>query len=342
MKLYKLLSILCISFCSLTLISCNNNSNNESSYEEELDYTRGLLFELTLQGNSYAVSAGAALDKDVIIPERYNGLPVSNIKMSGFQSYTILESIYIPNSIKVIEEYAFRSCSNLKEINIPDSVSKISSGAFYGCTSLEELSISKNVTYIGESITEGCVNLKSIVVDEENENYNSSNSCNAIIETNSNSLIAGCYTSIINNDVVTIKQGAFAGCKKLSFINIPSSVTSIEYCAFAGCESLVSLIIPSCVTNIESWAFYNCANLKEVTIENGLTKLDEAIFKDCKKLESIVIPTSITYIDNSSFSNCISLKNIYYTGSKENWETLISFVNSPEIINAKVTYNYAN
>lgn len=98
----------------------------------------------------------------------------------------------------------------------------------------------------------------SIIVESGNPYYDSRDNCNAIIETASNSLIAGCQTTIIPNTVTCIDEYAFCGCAGLTNISIPSSIIYIGYGAFEGCYDLTdvySFITDlSCVT-VEANAF---------------------------------------------------------------------------------------
>ena len=50
----------------------------------------------------------------------------------------------------------------------------------------------------------------------------------------------------------------YSGCKSLTSINIPNSVTNIEDSAFSGCDSLTNINIPNSVTNIGDYAFSDC------------------------------------------------------------------------------------
>jgi hypothetical protein len=129
---------------------------------------------------------------------------------------------------------------------------------------------------IGHSAFSRCSGLTSIVVAENNAIYDSRNNCNAIIETNTNTLIAGCSTTIIPENVTKIGTDAFDGCSGLSSIAIPKSVEEIECCAFSDCSGLTSITIPKSVTEMGSSAFEGCTNLKEVYCYNFSQEWNDA------------------------------------------------------------------
>ena len=124
------------------------------------------------------------------------------------------EWFYIHTEKDVISRYMFLGCNALKEIILPKSITKI------------EVSQYDHVLDI---------NLKQIIIAEGNAKYDSRDNCNAIIEKETNKLIIGGYSSTIPNNVVSIGDGAFSGCKSLTSITIPNSVTSIGRSAFSGC-----------------------------------------------------------------------------------------------------------
>ena len=109
---------------------------------------------------------------------------------------------------------------------------------------VEELIIPDSVTQIGANAFSGCSSLQSIVVSEGNTIYDSRNNCNAIIETESNILVAGCSQTVIPDSVTQIGKEAFCRCSSLQSIVIPDSVTRIEGRAFYHCSSLQSIVIP--------------------------------------------------------------------------------------------------
>ena len=160
---------------------------------------------------------------------------VTAIRDYAFVGCTGLTSIDIPNSVTTVGNYAFYGCKSLTSIDIPNSVTTIGIRAFYECSALTSISIPNGVTSIEAQAFIGCSGLESITVGNGNANYDSRENCNAVIETETNTLIAGCKNTVIPNSVTMIGYGAFFGCSGLTSIDIPNSVTTIGIHAFYKC-----------------------------------------------------------------------------------------------------------
>ncbi|MBQ8257729.1 MAG: leucine-rich repeat domain-containing protein, partial [Bacteroidaceae bacterium] len=243
--------------------------------------------------------------KSVTIPNS-----VTSIEYSAFRGCTGLTSITIPNSVTSIGSCAFEYCSGLTSVTIPNSVTSIDIYAFHDCTGLTSITIPNSVTSIGYHSFDGCTGLTSIVVDAGNSVYDSREGCNAIIETATNTLIAGCKSTIIPGSVTSIDSYAFHDCTGLTSITIPNSVTSIGSSAFSGCSGLTSITIPNSVTSIGSQAFQNCTGLTSVTIPNSVTSIENWAFYNCTGLTSITIPNSVTSIGSCAFEYCSGLTSV--------------------------------
>jgi hypothetical protein len=114
----------------------------------------------------------------------------------------------------------------------------------------------------------------------------------------------------VPNSVTTIWSYAFEQCTSLTRITIPDSVTNINDGAFSGCTSLTSIAIPDSVANIGEYAFEDCVSLVSVTMGNRLTSIGEYAFLDCISLTSVRIPDSMTSISEYTFYGCTSLASV--------------------------------
>ena len=213
---------------------------------------------------------------------------VTTIGNDAFAWCSGLTSVTIPNSVTTIGEDAFFSCSGLTSVEIPNSVTTIGDYAFRNCTGLTSVTIPNSVTTIRSGAFAECTGCTSIVVESGNPVYDSRNNCNAIIETASNTLIAGCENTIIPNSVTIIGQNAFDSCSGLTSVTIPNSVTTIG-----------------------QKAFWCCLDLASVTMGNGVTSIGQNAFDSCSGLTSVTIPNSVTNIGRDAFYGCTSVTDVY-------------------------------
>ena len=194
--------------------------------------------------------------------------------------------------------------------NVTYNVTSIKGGAFFDCHKVTSVTIPKSVTNIGNYAFYGCSGLISIAVKSGNTTYDSRNNCNALIETSTNTLIAGCKTTVIPNSVTSIRDNAFSGCSGLTSVTIPNSVRRIENHAFYNCTGLTSVTIPKSVTNIGNYAFSDCTGLTSVTIGNSVISIGSGAFSDCTGLTSVTIPKSVTSIGDRAFDSCHGLTSV--------------------------------
>ena len=278
---------------------------------------------------------------------------VTSIGEWAFYHCTGLTSITIPNSVTSIGYAAFRDCTGLTSITIPNSVTSIGDGAFRGCSSLTSITIPDSVTSIGDATFEDCTSLTSITIPNSvtsigYEAFYDCNSLTSITIPNSVTSIGdgafrGCtgLTSItIPDSVTSIGGNAFRRCSSLTSITIPNSVTSIGDAAFWDCSGLTSITIPNSVTSIGEWAFCLCDGLTSITIPNSVTSIGYKAFDGCTGLTSITIPNSVTSIGKSAFEDCTGLKDVYYTGSKDEWEAISIGEYNDCLLDATIHYNW--
>ena len=234
---------------------------------------------------------------------------VTRIGKSAFYNCTGLVSVSIPESVTVIDERAFEFCSSLASLTIPGSVTTIGVYTFGCCDSLKSITVPRSVTSIGNLAFAHNPNVVSMVVEEGNPNYTSGDNWNCIVEISTNTLISGCQNTIIPNTVQTIGVGAFRGCRTLTSITIPNSVTRIESSAF-GHTGLASVEFSNSLEYIGNSAFAGCTSLISITLPNSRITIDQSAFYICYNLKTVTIPSSVTFIGKEAFSWCTALESV--------------------------------
>ena len=183
------------------------------------------------------------------------------------------------------------------------SVTSIDDETFCCSSGLTSVVIPSSVTSIGRYAFSRSSDLISLIVADGNTVYDSRDNCNAIIETATNTLVAGCKNTVIPNSVTGIGNNAFYECQGLTSVAISYGVTSIGEFAFGSCTSLANVEIPNSVTNIGNNAFIGCTSLTNIVIPDSLTSIAVGVF-GAAGLTSIEIPNSVTSIGGSAFNGC--------------------------------------
>ena len=235
---------------------------------------------------------------------------LSEISSEAFQDCRSLESVVLPQTITSIGKSAFYGCESLTSISFPSQLTTIGSSAFSNCTALTAITIPSSVSSVGDFAFSGCADLNSLVVEAGNNSYDSRENCNALIETQTNTLIRGTKNTIIPNSITSIAGSAFDNVKGLTDITIPQSVVSIGSHAFRGCRDLINITIPQSVVSIGSHAFSGCHDLINISLPDGITTIESYTFNGCSSLADIKIPQHVTAIADFAFSDCYNLKTI--------------------------------
>lgn len=109
--------------------------------------------------------------------------------------------------------------------------------------------------------------------------------------------------------VVSIGESAFFGCRSLTSVEIPNSITKIGSKAFQACTSLTSIEIPKSVTVINERAFYGCSSLKSIEIPNSVTIIWYSAFGQCDNLKELIIEDGETYLKIRTSSDSFMFGN---------------------------------
>ena len=247
------------------------------------------------------------------------------------------EAYTIPTGVEEICNGAFDCCDDLKTIVIPNTVQRIGQEAFGQCDNLEGLTIPASVTQIEDNAF--YFNVYPVHVAAENTVYCSENG--VVYSKNKDTLYyagtaVGAYS--IPNSVVSIGPAAAARAA-IASVTIPASVESIGNGAFELCEQLQTITFLGSVKEIGVGAFSGCFSLTGVTIPEGMKAIRESAFARCTGLRSVTIPKSVTTIEWGAFEACDALLDVYYAGSKADWERInIDEYNAP-LTDAAIHYD---
>ena len=188
---------------------------------------------------------------------------------------------YFYTESDILTKYIFSGCQ-FTSVEIPSTVTEIESEAFSNCPNLTSITIPVGITSISGNPFHSCEGLTSIYVADDNEHYNSRYDCNAIIETKTNTLIAGCKNTVIHNTVTSIGDFAFKGCKDLTTVTIPGKVNYIGRSAFAGCTGLTTIWTLNTEPPLCEWDYDAFEGIDK---EECLVLVPEGSFKAYKKAE---------------------------------------------------------
>lgn len=135
-----------------------------------------------------------------------------------------------------------------------------------------------------------------------------------------NTVIACSETDILSlkipEGVTAISDNAFLNFKRLSEIQLPSSLKKIGDRAFEGCEFLKLINIEN-VSTIDVRAFAGCKSLSKIHFGDNIGYLCNATFCGCTAIEEIDIPKNISYIGCECFKDCTGLTDIKLAGVME-------------------------
>lgn len=237
--------------------------------------------------------------------------------------------------------------SNVYRIEVPARMERYNGGAqgFYNFSNVIEIYLQPNSTTIDKNknmlLFHTC---KKLQVIHNIETFQFKAGTTAGMFQNCESLKT--LTLGVQNDITSIGDNIFNGCKSLERVNFLEAfpkITVINKNAFINCSSLKAIStngidgvieIPEGITKINESAFYNCDAFKFVSLPTTLIELGSSTFQDCAALEfvdfnenentiningwghfykcvslkAVSLPANITLIRNRMFAGCTSLE----------------------------------
>ncbi len=281
-------------------------------------------------GKSFIYTGGNKDLVHVIIPDVYDGLPVTGIGDGAFSECKKMEYLTLSSNIKEIGNHTFYGCTSIKVVELPKGLVSIGDYAFFNCTGIEHLSIPSDVTFIGQSAFKGCRALKTIDLPKSLASVGEYAFSNT-----------GLISVVVADGNNVIPKGMFDGCEDLVTVILPESIIGIRDFAFSRCVSLKNINLPDGVISIGRGAFTQCKSLEKLEIPGGITYIDkervdcpviefkhgtEVVYSDAfsgsETLQKIVLPDTLCEIGERAFADCKNITEIQFKGTVEQWRSI--------------------
>ncbi|MBQ9468379.1 MAG: leucine-rich repeat protein [Clostridia bacterium] len=237
----------------------------------------GYVFALAEDGASYEIVSAANVKGNIfVIPENYNGLPVTAIRATDFcpdhnaGDADITVSFYIPDSIKQIVARSLTIRDTVKpDIHIHDLIAWCAINEDDNTFMTEYDGMSWNYSFLSDK---GCTlyleeeKLEDVVLPLDTKIIGKHSFC---FNTAIKSVAMAAY-------ITKVYDGAFMGCTSLSSYRFSWQVNEIGYRAFEE-SGLQSIDIPEGVTEIKAYTFYD-TQVKDIYLPTTLESVDDHAF----------------------------------------------------------------
>lgn len=239
------------------------------------------------------------LDTPVKLPAK-----LKRIGSFAFYGSGITGDLVIPDSVKIIEQYAFANCAGLDgRLVLSASLEVIGDSAFEYCESLKgELIFPEGLTGIGNAAFNHCSSFTGGLVIPKG------------ITELKRYTFAWCSSMDgelrISENVTVIEMSCFDQCTSLKGnLVIPEGVMSIGERAFAGCGFDGEIKLPESLEQLDAYAFSNMVKLKGiVTFPGKIETIPSGCFIGCSAIEGVVFSDNLKYISDEAFNACRSLR----------------------------------
>lgn len=182
----------------------------------------------------------------------------------------------------------------------------------------------KRLMYYGDaSIVPSDASLFSFAVDDET----------MTASVSSNGVLDEYYELVISGDIVIPYEYMEDGKTYL--------VTGISKDAFYKGTRITSVRIPASVSRIDENAFWDCFGLKELNIPDGIKRIPELAFSGCV-ITNIIIPESVEVIDAVAFSQCFNITDVFYKGTKSQWDAIEIGNDNGSLETATIHYEWSD
>ncbi len=318
------------------------------------------------------LTAWAGAGKEIEIPDSIYGIPVTMLAESLFRNNSVVEKVYIPDSVTTIGQYAFQGCTSLRDVHLSKRLTHIEPYTFRYCTSLESIEFPADLSNIQYNSFQGCMQLREVVIPDavtllgDSAFADCSSLEDVTISKNLTYIGANCFRDtpwlakqneeefvLIGNVIlyrwngtdsivevpygVTFIADAFTDNIDVETVMLPATVRRIGTDAFRNTVNLKTIEIPDTVTRIDNYVFRDCRSLRQIDLPNSIEILGRGVFQGCEKLTNFEIPTKVTTIGTYFLADCEKLSSVVIPSAVTSIDTT-AFSGSP-LVQLRVTYD---
>ncbi len=118
-------------------------------------------FQLTVEGDARLLAA-AGDDGVAVIPDTWEGHPVTAIGGRSFYGKYDIKRVQLPKYLKKVEGHAFAECRFLEQVEFPEGTKSIGDYCFYNCIRLRRVVLPSTLTHMGYGAFKNDTDLKDI------------------------------------------------------------------------------------------------------------------------------------------------------------------------------------
>lgn len=253
-------------------------------------------------------------DRVLVVPERIDGLMVTEIGDGAFAGLLRVREIDLPSNVVRIGAGAFVNCIDLRRLRFPTGLKDDDPSWLIGCERLEDVVLPGAATSFSEDFLSSFLPkrvmlgakarrfvapdrwapvLREFAIDADNPWLSTDGTC--LYSRDGKKLLS----AVVHRSVCDVADGceeiarkAFAGDVELKSANLPDSLVRIGASAFAG-SGLIRLEVPESVRSIGSRAFSRCDDLRDVELSRGLESIGDEAFAHCRSLVHLSIPATV-------------------------------------------------
>ncbi len=182
-----------------------------------------------------------------------------------------LESVYLPENVGYVGEYAFVGLSKLTEFKVSEN------NPYY--KAVDGLLVSKNGRKL-IAVPSGRTGSLTVPEDIEVIGFGA-------FEDSKLSEIK----FLDNANILSFGYRAFYNADSITEMHIPASVVAIDYYAFAMCDNLqtVTFAEDNNLKGVYEGAFYGCKNLSDIMLPDSIVEISEFAFYGCRSLTDVPV-----------------------------------------------------